>query len=114
MKEMIEMKSSKLYDEQRIKVAQEAINGTKISFLARKYSISPSTISSWVKFYKERFGEEADTPSVNERIEDAKRVQELENKMDTAIKLLGEKDLEIELLRELLKKSNPAYRTNWK
>ncbi|MEK3982209.1 hypothetical protein MHB77_02360 [Paenibacillus sp. FSL K6-3166] len=34
------MKSNKLYDEQRIKVAQEAINGTKLSFLARKYSVS--------------------------------------------------------------------------
>ncbi|MBY0010832.1 transposase [Paenibacillus typhae] len=107
------MKSNKLYDEQRIKVAQEAINGTKISFLARKYSVSPSTIANWVKFYKERFGEQA-TPSVNEQIEDARRVQELEDKMDTAIKLLGEKDLEIELLRELLKKTNPAYKTNLK
>jgi hypothetical protein len=64
-----------------------------------------------VKFYKERFGEEA-TPSVQERIEDAERVQDLETKMETAIKLLGEKDLEIELLRELLKKANPAYKTN--
>lgn len=107
------MKSNKLYDEQRIKVAQEAINGTKLSFLARKYPVSPSKITNWVKFYKERFGEQA-TPSVNERIEDAKRVQELETKMDTAIKLLGEKDLEIELLRELLKKTNPAYKTDLK
>lgn len=105
------MKSNKLYDEQRIKVAQEAIHGTKISFLARKYSVSPSTISNWVKFYKDRFGEE-DTPSVQERIDDAERVQDLETKMETAIKLLGEKDLEIELLRELLKKANPAYKTN--
>lgn len=105
------MRSNKLYDEQRIKVAQEVINGTKVSFLARKYSVSPSTIANWVKFYKERFGEEA-TPSVQERIEDAERVQDLETKMETAIKLLGEKDLEIELLRELLKKANPAYKTN--
>lgn len=105
------MKSNKLYDEQRIKVAQEAMNGTKLSFLARKYSVSPSTITNWVKFYKERFGE-APALSVQERIEDAQRVQDLETKMETAIKLLGEKDLEIELLRELLKKANPAYRTN--
>ncbi|MCY9696393.1 MULTISPECIES: helix-turn-helix domain-containing protein [Paenibacillus] len=107
------MKSNILYDEQRIKVAQEALSGTKLSYLARKYSVSPSTITNWVKFYKERFGEES-LPSVSERIEDSKRLQELETKMDTAIKLLGEKDLEIELLRELLKKSNPAYKTNLK
>jgi transposase-like protein len=107
------MRSNILYDEQRIKVAQEALSGTKLSFLARKYSVSPSTITNWVKFYKERFGEEA-IPSASERIEDSKRLQELETKFDTAIKLLGEKDLEIEILRELLKKSNPAYRTNLK
>ncbi|WP_199624855.1 helix-turn-helix domain-containing protein [Paenibacillus alkalitolerans] len=61
------MKTNTLYDEQRIKVAQEALSGTKISFLARKYSVSPRTIRSWVKMYKERFGDEA-VPSVSQRI----------------------------------------------
>ncbi|WP_161632954.1 helix-turn-helix domain-containing protein [Paenibacillus alginolyticus] len=61
------MKSNILYDEQRIKVAQEALSGTKLSYLARKYSVSPSTITNWVKFYKERFGEES-LPSVSEWI----------------------------------------------
>jgi len=36
-------------------------------------------------------------------------LQEVEEKYQTAVKILGEKELEIEILRELLKKKNPAY-----
>ncbi|WP_409343054.1 transposase [Paenibacillus sp. MBLB4367] len=107
------MKSTTIYDEMRIKVAQEALGGTRVAYLARKYSVTPKTIHNWVKFYKERYGDEA-VLSVEERISDSKRVQELENKYEKAVKLLGEKDLEIEILRDLVKKTNPAYKTKSK
>lgn len=40
--------------------------------------------------------------------------RELETENDKLKKLLGEKDLEIAILRDLVKKVNPAYRTKWK
>lgn len=40
-----------------------------------------------------------------------KEFQELEHENDKLKKLLGEKDLEISILRDLVKKVNPAYRT---
>ena len=40
--------------------------------------------------------------------------RELETENDKLKKLLGEKDLEIATLRDLVKKVNPAYRTKWK
>ncbi len=41
-----------------------------------------------------------------------KRLLEVEKKYEKAVKMLGEKDLEIEILRELLKKPTPAYPKN--
>lgn len=99
---------NKLYQEHRIKVAQEALDGTKVGFLARKYEVSPRSILNWVKEYKEKYGEEA-VPSVSQRISDSKRLAEMEEKYSKAMKMLGEKDLELEIMRELVKKTNPAY-----
>lgn len=107
------MKSTTIYDEMRIKVAQEALGGIRVAFLARKYNVTPKTIHNWVKFYKEKFGDEA-VPTVQDRISESKRLQDLEDKYEKAMKLLGEKDLEIEILRDLVKKTNPAYKTKSK
>ena len=47
--------------------------------------------------------------AADEQLQELKRLQEVEEKYQTAVKILGEKELEIEILRELLKKKNPAY-----
>ncbi|MFK7695083.1 transposase [Paenibacillus sp. HJGM_3] len=107
------MKNPTIYEEMRMKVAQEALSGTRAGFLARKYNVSPKTIYNWVSQYKQKYGAEA-IPSVNERIDDSKRLQELEDKYEKAVKMIGEKDLEIEILRDLVKKSNPAYKKDSK
>lgn len=102
------MKRNKIYEEVRFKVAQEALSGVKAGFLARKYEVTPKTIHNWVKEYREQYGD-AVLPSVDARISESKRLQELEEKYARAIKILGEKELEIEILRELAKKASPAY-----
>jgi len=99
------------FKEVRYKVAQEALGGLKVGVLARKYDVSPKTIRNWVKEYQETFGEDA-VPTIDERVDEAKRLAELEDKYNRAVKALGEKELEIEILRELVKKKNPALMTN--
>lgn len=99
------------FKEVRYKVAQEALAGIKVGVLARKYDISPKTVRNWVKEYQETFGEDA-VPTIDERVDDAKRLAEMEDKYDRALKALGEKELELEILRELVKKTNPASMTN--
>lgn len=98
---------SHAFEEVRHKVAQEALGGIKTSVLARKYEVNPKTIRSWVKEYREKFGDDA-LPTVDERVADAKRLAKLEAKYEQALKALGEKELENDMLRELVKKSNPA------
>jgi transposase-like protein len=100
-----------VFKEVRHKVAQEALAGIKVGVLARKYEVSPKTIRSWVKEYQETFGEDA-IPTIDERLDDAKRLAELEEKYNRALKALGEKELENEVLRELVKKINPISMTD--
>jgi transposase-like protein len=99
------------FKEVRYKVAQEALAGIKVGVLARKYEVSPKTIRSWVKEFQATFGDDAN-PTIEERLDDAKRLTELEEKYNRALKALGEKELENEILRELVKKGNPASMTD--
>ena len=102
------MRTSKAFQEIRMKVVGEALAGIKIGVLARKYGINPETIRNWVRKYRDEVGPD-NIPSTDEQILELKRLQDIEEKYHKAIKLLGEKELEIEVLRELLKKTNPDY-----
>jgi transposase-like protein len=99
------------FKEVRYKAAQEALAGIKVGVLARKYDVSPKTIRNWVKEFQEAFGDDA-VPTIDERLDDARRLAELEEKYNRALKALGEKELENEVLRELVKKINPASKTD--
>jgi transposase-like protein len=97
--------------EQREKAAQEVLSGIKAAVVARKYGVTPGTVNQWVRDYREEHGEQ-DHPYPQEQAEEMKRLLDVEKKYEKAVKLLGEKDLEIEILRELLKKPTPAYPKN--
>jgi transposase-like protein len=99
------------FKEVRYKAAQEALAGIKVGVLARKYEVAPKTIRNWVKEFQETFGEDA-VPTIDERLDDAKRLAELEEQYNQALKALGEKELENKVLRELVKKINPASTTD--
>lgn len=105
------MKRSRLYEEVRIQIVKEALSGIKVAVLARKYDVSPKSINTWVREYRDKIGEE-EIPSTDAQAQELKRLQEVEEKYNKAVKVLGEKELEIEILRELLKKQNPAYPKN--
>ncbi|HEY8528396.1 MAG TPA: hypothetical protein VIL22_01790 [Paenibacillaceae bacterium] len=62
-----------------LKIVGEALARIKIGVLARKYGVNSETVRNWVR-------------------------QDTEEKYHKATKLLSEKELEIEVLRELLKK----------
>jgi|HigsolmetaAR203D_1030402.scaffolds.fasta_scaffold30325_2 Transposase. len=101
---------SHTFKEIRYKAAREALTGIKVGVVARKYDVSPKTIRNWVKGYQETFGADA-IPSIDEQLDEARRVAELEEKLDLALKALGEKEIENNILRELLKKSKSLSMT---
>lgn len=108
-------RSNKLHEEVRLDVVkQEAMSDIKIGVLARQYEIHPETIRSWVRTYRDQL-DTHELPPADQQFVELKRLQEVEEKYEKAIKVLGEKELEIEILREqLLKKTNPAYTTSLK
>ena len=107
------MRANKVFEEARLKIVREALSGVKVAILARKYEIHPETIRSWIREYRDQVGDK-EIPSTDQQLQELKRLQEVEEKYEKAVKILGEKELEIEILRELLKKTNPAYPKNTK
>lgn len=106
------MKRNHVLEEVRYKAAEEALGGIRTGVLARKYQVTPDTIRNWVRDYQKTFGADALPPMDEQRVADAKRLDEMEAKYDQALKALGEKELENQVLRELLKKANPVSMIN--
>lgn len=90
----------------------EVLAGFRTEVVARKYGMHPGTLRRWVKEYEDEVDEMvAKRRSAEERMKEAaEKLPELEKKYEKAMKLLGEKELEIEILRELVKKKHPDWR----
>jgi len=98
-------------EEVKLKVVREASSGVKVSVLARKYDIQEETIRQWVREYRDKMGKHDKS---DETPQEVLRLREVEEKYNKINALIREKELENEILRELLKKVNPAYRPDSK
>jgi len=103
----------RLNKETQLKIVKEALAGIKVGVLARMYDIHPETIRSWIRDYRDTIPAE-EVPIADEHLQELQRLQEVEQRYEKAVKVLGQKELEIEILRELLKKKDPAYLKNSK
>ncbi|UUZ91789.1 transposase [Paenibacillus sp. P25] len=88
----------------------EVLSGYRTEVVARKYGMAPKTLSNWVRQYQDEVGDlMAKKRDEEEKIkEDAAKFKELQEKYDEAMKLLGQKELENSILRDLVKKSIPT------
>jgi len=103
----------RLSKDTQLKIVKEAMAGVKVGALARMYGIHPETIRTWIRDHRDTIPAE-EIPFADEHLQEMQRLQEVEKRFEKAVKVLGEKELEIEILRELLKKKNPAYLKNLK
>lgn len=83
------MKKSKFSDEQMVQILREADRTDDVAGTAKKHGISDQTICSWRK----RFG--AMTP------DDTRRLKSLEGENAKLKKLLADRLLEIDVLKEI-------------
>jgi transposase-like protein len=90
----------------------EVLAGYRTEAVARRHGMSPKTLSSWVRQYQDEVGDlMAKKQSEEEKLkQDAAELIELQQKYDQAIRQLGEKELELSILRELVKKKHPDWK----
>lgn len=103
------MKRIKHSNDFKLQVIKEAQETGKITLVARRYELNPNMVSRWIREYKDgKFGgvDVAVLPDL-----DSKELSKENEKLKI---LLGEKDLEIAILRDLIKKKNPHLLKNLK
>jgi len=99
-------------EETKKELVAEVLSGYRTEVVARQYGMSPRTLRNWVRQYQD----EVDDLMAKKRDEaeklkqDAGKLQDLQVKYNEAVKLLGEKELEINILRELVKKKYPDWK----
>lgn len=106
------MKRNRYTHEYKNQIVQEAVEVGNTAQVARRHDLNPKVVYLWVKQSKHRDWQTTPT--------DAKKVvaytptkedlHEIEMENDKLKRLLGEKDLEIDILRDLVKKIDPTYR----
>lgn len=86
----------KYTNEERERIVDEALKLGNIKFVADKYGIRDTTIHYWLKYSKN-----AKTTPPKELQKDNKNLKDQNSKLK---QLLGEKDLKIMMLEEMLRK----------
>lgn len=79
----------------------------QIEAVAGQQGISPKTLGNWVRQYQDEVDDlMVKKQNVNKQVQqDAAQFQDLQKKYEDAVMLLGEKELEIHVLQDLVKKS---------
>ncbi len=110
------MQRKKYTTEFKQQVIKEAMETGNSAVVARRYDLSTNMVARWVREYKQ--GKHRAKVNPNEPTASfaqlSKENNELLQENNKLKKLLGEKDLEISILRDLLKKKNPHLLTKLK
>lgn len=93
----------------KLQVVKEATETGNKSLVARRYNLNANMVSRWCTEYKNGQYGDVDVAVLPDL--DAKEMSKENEKLKI---LLGEKDLEIAILRDLIKKKNPHLLKNLK
>lgn len=98
----------KEFKEQLIQEAREIGNAVPV---AKRHGIDVKTLYRWLRESKHKAWEKtaAEAKKVTEYVPSSQEFRQLETENEKLKKLLGEKDLENSILRDLLKKVRPGY-----
>ncbi|WDL96629.1 transposase [Alicyclobacillus sp. ALC3] len=91
-------------------VLQEVREVGNAAQVARRHGLTPKVLYDWMNKSKHHGWQSAtaDAKKISSYVPSAAEFKELETENDRLKKILGDKDLEISILRDLLKKTDPA------
>ena len=92
------MRTSRFSPEQVIQILQEAQAGTAVKVLCAKHNISPGTFRAW----KRKFG--------GMEVNEARRLRALEEENARLKRLVADKELQIQILKEVNSKNGKPVR----
>lgn len=99
------MKRRRYTQEFKNQVAKESLEVGNAAIVARKHELSENMVNRWVREYKNQ-GHTGILPQAPCN----QSPKSLETENEKLKKLLGEKDLEIAILKDLVKKTNPPFK----
>ena len=106
------MKGKTYSEEFKNQILQEVKEVGNVSLVGRKHGISTSTIFTWISksMIKDKIIVKPGRKALIEGMNNENEINEVTQENDKLKKILGEKDLEIAILRDLLKKANPQLK----
>ncbi|MDO7787243.1 transposase [Desulforamulus aquiferis] len=107
------MKSKRYPKEFKDQVIKDALEINDVGQVAKRYEVHPKTLYRWISESKHKAWQQTSSESKKTAvyIPSHKEYKQLEKENDKLKNILGEKDLEIAILRDLLKKKNPGFQT---
>jgi transposase-like protein len=96
------MKRQRYSNEFKVQVVKEALEVGNQSAVARRYEIANNVLYRWIREYQQ-----GQFDDVDQTVPIHRNIAEVTKENDQLKQLLGEKDLEIAILRDLIKKKNP-------
>lgn len=106
------MKGKRYNHEFKQMVIQEVNEANDVAQVARRHGLNPKTIYRWLAESKHKAWDVTEPVAKRTAIytPTPQEFKQLESENGQLKKLLGEKDLEVAVLRDLLKKAQPGYR----
>lgn len=100
------------FKQQVIQEAKEVNNAAQV---ARRHNLNAKMLYRWMEQAEHTDWKTTDVSAkaISSYMPSPREFRTLEGENKQLKELLGEKDLEIAVLRDLLKKQRPAYRTKW-
>ena len=100
------MKGKAYSDEFKEQLLREVDETGNMTLVARNHNIPSTTVNTWIKRRKNTSKSSSSRGPKSSSFNSNNFNKQVEKENDTLKKLLGEKDLEIAILKDLLKKTN--------
>lgn len=103
---MMARKNIEIFEDLKRKYVRMALETNKYTSTAKAAGVHPDTLRKWIKKYETEIRDQMEEEGVGLTSSEPTE-KEYKKKYELAMKLLGEKELEVAVLKDALKKNEP-------